>query len=542
MSDASTIVGVVLLTLAVLTVLAVWIFGVFDVVRRRDLRVPAKLGWSLAFILLPAPTTLLYLLKRPVKVDRTIVGVEAAPLTELPRGMDRRSARAMQQVAAMAARGLFRSVEVVRPASVATSGPQLWCASHFGAFSDPIVLLHALERQPRFLAADGLFGVPVLRSLLRLVAAIPVRRSQDGGGAANTAMFAASHDALVAGDALVIFPEGVATEGVALAPLRTGAARIALGARAAGAAGSQLVPVGIHYQDRAALRKRVYVDVGDPLDLDVWLEATGRDPAAASDADQDAVRALTSELDLRLRSVAPQFEDLEEAIALHGAAAIALGRDRQRASFGEQAELAADLGRLPAEDRAALVGAVEAYRTVLDAAGLSDVEAREPEKHGRRLLLTGVAGLALLPFAVAGAVLHAPVVLLVRAAKRLRVAAPTLATILPAVALVGTLLTWGIAAWLLADPTLGTPMIAPREGRAGGVLVWLLVLPLWGWAALIVGERAALAWNGLRQRRRMGRRLTSDVAGMLQADRERVVALVTESASQADGRGSRPGS
>ncbi len=56
--------------------------------------------------------------------------------------------------------------------------------------------------------------------------------------------------------------------------------------------------------------------------------------------------------------------------------------------------------------------------------------------------------------------------------------------------------------------------------------MWLLVLPLWGWAALVVAERTALAWTGLRHRRRTGRRLSTDVAGMVRADRERVVALV----------------
>jgi glycerol-3-phosphate O-acyltransferase / dihydroxyacetone phosphate acyltransferase len=527
-SDVSATFGVVLLGLAVVTVLAVWVLGLVDVARRRDLRRRAKLGWAVAFVLFPSASALAYLLLRPVEVDRTIVGAPASTPTASRRGAGRRSARAVQQVARMAARGLFRSVEVARPASVATSGPQLWCASHFGAFSDPIVLLHGLERQPRFLAADALFRVPLLRSVLRLVAAIPVRRSQDGGGAANAAMFAACHEALAAGDALAIFPEGVATEGAAVAPLRTGAARIALGARAVGAAGQQLVPVGIHYQDRAALRRRVYVDVGEPLDLDAWLWTAGRDPATATDADHVVVRDLTTELDRRLRTVAPQFEDLEEAVALHGAAVIALDRDGRRATWGERAELAADLGRRPNGDRAALVAAVQAYRAGLDAAGLSDAEVREPaQRSRRRLLLTGLAGLALLPFAVAGAIIHAPLVLLVRAASRLRVAAPTLATILPAVALLGALLTWGIAAWLLADPAFGAPVIGPRDGRAGGVVLWLLALPLWGWAALVVGERVALAWTGLRHRRRAGHRLSTDIAGMLRADRERVVALVT---------------
>ncbi len=126
-------------------------------------------------------------------------------------------------------------------------------------------------------------------------------------------------------------------------PCGPGAARIALGARAAGAAGPQLVAVGIHYQNRAALRQRVFVDVGEPLDLGTRLEASGRDPATASDADHAAVRALTAEL-----------------------------------------------GRRPAPDRAALVAAVEAYRAALDAVGLSDAEVYRPgSRSRRRLLATG---------------------------------------------------------------------------------------------------------------------------------------------------------
>jgi glycerol-3-phosphate O-acyltransferase / dihydroxyacetone phosphate acyltransferase len=514
------------LALASVTLLGVWAAGSVDLLRRSDLRLRQRLAWLAVIVVLPVLGALLYVLSRPIPVDRTIVGAPAVSSAG-HSAIDRRGARAVQHVVRLAARGLFRSVEVVRPGSVATDGPQLWCASHFGAFSDPIVLLHALERQPRFLAGDFLFRVPVFRSLLRLVAAIPVRRSQDGGGAGNRGMFAASHEALAAGDALAIFPEGVATEGAALAPLRTGAARIGLGARASGVAGIQLVPVGIHYQDRAALRRRVFVHVGPPVELDGWLQDRGVDPTSATDEDHALVRALTDDLDRRLREVAPQFRDLEEAVALHAAAAIAL-RDPASppATWRQRSALAATLGRRADDERATLADAVTTYRAELDAAGLTDADVAGPRPQPRRrLLLTGLAGLLLLPFALAGALVHLPLVLLVRSARRLRVAPPTLATILPALALVGALGTWGVLAWVLSDPALGTPLVEGRVGRVSAVLLWLLVLPLWGWTALVVSERAALAWLGSRRRRRAGRTGGGDVLALLRSDRGHLVAL-----------------
>jgi 1-acyl-sn-glycerol-3-phosphate acyltransferase len=576
--------------LAVATFAAVWLAGLLDLARRTDLSRGRRVGWVLAILLLPTIGAAAYLLMRPVPVERLLVGASAPPegaaAVRGPRGP-----RVVKQVASKASRRLFRSVEVVRPTSVATTGPQLWCASHFGALSDPIVLLHALERPPRFLAGDFLWRIPLLRRALDAVRAIPVRRSQDGGGASNRAMFAASVDALAEADLVAIFPEGVATEGAQIAPLRTGAARIALGAVDAGVSGVAIVPVGVHYQDRAALRHRVFVDVGEPLDLDAWLagRAGDREPAVAEgpvvhapegpavhaaegpvvhapdapvvhaaegpvvhapDApvvhaadgpvvhaaeDRALVRALTDVLDHRLRGVAPQFADLEQAHALHAAAEIALvGDPAAPPSWGQRSELAADLGRAPAEERAALVEAVAGYREALDAAGLSDAEVEDARAvSGRRVLARLLLGLLLLPFAFLGALVHAPLALLTAAVGRLRVAPPTLATILPVVGLVGALLTWGLFAWWLSAPdVLGPPADAGWVTRTVAMVQWWLVLPAWGWAALAVGEGLASAGHALRTRRRRGRSATAAVLPAMREQRSEIVARVERVASR----------
>jgi glycerol-3-phosphate O-acyltransferase / dihydroxyacetone phosphate acyltransferase len=518
------------LALAGPSFVAAAIAGVADVLRRGDLARRRRLVWAAAIALAPAYAGLLYGMTRPLPVDRVIVGAPAGPVLDEHRARPA-GARFVQQVAQLASVGLFRSVEVVRPASVASSGPQLWIASHFGAFSDAVVLLHALERHPRFLVGDFLFRVPLLRQLLRLAGAIPVRRSVDvrrtGGSvdAANAAMFRESRTALVAGDALAVFPEGVATDGPAISPLRTGAARIALGAHADGARGLQVVPVGIHYQDRAAFRSRVFVDVGEPFHLDDWLDDRGVGPGEATDVDQTLVRALTDDLERRLREVAPEFTDLEEAVALQVAARVAL-RDRlgHPPAWAQQADLADELGRRPSDRRHELCAAVRTYQAALDATGLADAEITErPARSRRRLLASLVLGVALTPFAVAGAIVHAPLVVLIQLLRRLRLAAPTKATVLPAVALLGALTTWILWAVLLSAGERG-------PARLATALALVLVFPLWGAAALLLTERISLAIRVLRSWPRARRQRRDTVAELL-AEHDRVVALVGESAT-----------
>jgi glycerol-3-phosphate O-acyltransferase / dihydroxyacetone phosphate acyltransferase len=380
------------------------------------------------------------------------------------------------------------------------------------------VLIHALDRPPRFLAADGLFRLPILRQVLRAAGAIPVRRTQDGGGAANASAFQAAWDALRAGDPVAIFPEGIANDTATLAPLRTGAARIALGTDVAGVL---VVPVGVHYQDKAGLRRRVFVDVGAPLDLDAW-----RHRAEAELGDRALVRALTSELEERLRVVAPSFADAEEQHTLLTAAAIALRGAGGPASFGTQADLADALADAPHQVKAPLLEAVAAYRDELEAAGVDDAAiVRADRRSLRDVVTTLVVGALLLPPAVLGAVVHAPMVVLTWASGLLRVAPVTAATIRPAVGVVTAIVTWTSVSWWAARTGI-------VDGVPAAIAVGLIVLPLWGLAALVVGERLLLIASALRRGARRTRhrpRHTGREPELLRPllrERQRVVDLV----------------
>jgi glycerol-3-phosphate O-acyltransferase / dihydroxyacetone phosphate acyltransferase len=516
-----------LLALTGPALLALAAAGLADLLRREDLTWSRRALWALAALATPPFTALAYVLTRPTGVERSLLGV---PGGERARTRGPRE-HLVHRAGRMAAHGLFRSVEVLAPPDLPPTGAQLWVASHFGALSDPIVLLYALPRPPRFLAADGLFRYPLLREVLRFAGAIPLRRRQDGGGDANATAFEAAWRALRAGDPVAIFPEGIANDTARLAPLRTGAARIALGA---GAPGLVVVPVGIHYQDKAGLRRRVFVDVGRPLDLDAWCVARPGAPDPRAE-DRVLVRALTDELEARLRVVAPSFVDPQEQHAMLTAAGIALRGPAGPASYGARADLAAALAERPAEAKAQLVDAVATYRDELDAAGLDDAAVVRHDRRSLRSLAVALAlGVLLLPPAAVGAVVHAPLAVVTWASGLLRVAPVTAATIRPTVGVVGAVLTWVAVTWWAVRAEL-------LEGAATVLAFAAVVLPLWGLAALVVGERVLLLASALRRRTRAVTRPRraatrgADLMTPLRRDRQRLVDLVEAARPAGDG-------
>ena len=103
---------------------------------------------------------------------------------------------------------------------------------------------------------------------------MPIYRRRDGADTAdNESMFEACHEVLAEGAHLLIFPEGEVHREPAMLPLKTGAARIALGAAAdAGARGITIVPVGMVYDDKGRFRSQAAIHVGKPIEVDDWVE------------------------------------------------------------------------------------------------------------------------------------------------------------------------------------------------------------------------------------------------------------------------------
>ena len=182
-----------------------------------------------------------------------------------------------------------------RGSDVPATGPALLVANHPNSLLDPMLVAAVAQRPVRFLAKAPLFRDAKVGWLIRASGSIPVyRRSDDPAQVQrNEEMFRAVHQALASGDAVAIFPEGISHSEPAMAPLRTGAARIAMGAAAMAGAAVPVIPVGLVFRRKEQFRSDALVIVGQPVMWD--------DLAHLGVDDADAVRALTERIAEALR-------------------------------------------------------------------------------------------------------------------------------------------------------------------------------------------------------------------------------------------------
>lgn len=437
-----------------------------------------------------------------------------APVTtqQLPTRKDRFIAKLVSFLTRMT----YREVEVHwQPAA---DHGRVTVSNHFGGFSDALVLLSVLPTRPGIVARDVIWKIPVVGWLMNWIGGIPVHKADDGGsGSSNDQMFASCYTALDDGGHILIFPEGVTRNEPSIARVKTGAARIALGARANGADDVTIVPVGIHYEDKAALRSRVFVNGGDPIVLD---EVAPPDTNPNGADDRDVVDTVTDAINTGLRRAAPDYADWSEAHLLTAGAEIAL-RDllpdpSAAVPLGLRDRLANTLADRPDTARREICEAVAAYRE--DLAGLGVTDAALASRLGTgsftlRLVLQVILAVLIAPFALAGAAVNLIPFLIVKAVGLLRVAPSVLSTIKPVTAFVAYGITWGIVIW----------QATTRLGWQGGVAAFLL-MPVYLAAAVFFIERVAGVWQLLSRRRQQ--RSTRGLEDELRSERKRIVEAV----------------
>ncbi len=164
----------------------------------------------------------------------------------------------------------------------------IWCANHTSGIVDPAVMMGLAPVTLRPLSKHTLFSHPVMKPLLTAARAIPVYRMQDmkkevaaqkevlsKGVAsnewrsnANSDAFQAVADSLLAGDCLLIFPEGVSHDEPYLHKLRTGMARMALQAMVHNTDPNFAVilqPVAIDYFEKDEFRSDLAFHYCEPI-------------------------------------------------------------------------------------------------------------------------------------------------------------------------------------------------------------------------------------------------------------------------------------
>ncbi len=416
-------------------------------------------------------------------------------------------------------RVFFRRIDRVGVERVPSSGPVMFVLNHPNALVDPGIAMISLPRPVSFLAKSTLFTIPLVRSLVRGVDSIPVSRRQDakGGKVDNSRTFTVARSVLERGGSIAIFPEGVSHSSTKLKPLRTGAARIALGA---GLKELLIIPVGLDYADKQVFRSAALLYFGEPIQV----------PPAASDAGdgggeppREAVKQLTARLERALAEVTVQAEHAEALALVERAERILSSVSRaseqpargvSRPPAGERFELRRRIvdgySQLKEQHRERidqLVRRLEEHEDALRSVGLADfgggldasldvgldagLDAPRPGRRIRLLRLQVLGLTALVPFAVVGALLHYPIYRLIGAlaARFARDEDDMVATIKLLASMLLFPVTWvatGIVVGLLGTPGIGV---------VAGILA-----PLLGYAALLCFEAVERLLGVLRVR------------------------------------------
>ena len=342
-------------------------------------------------------------------------------------------------------------------------GPCLVLLNHPNGLLDPLAAAALLDRRMGWLAKATLWHLAPLRPFLAAFKAIPVTRPKDGGATRESIQqsFHKVHEVLGQGGSVALFPEGVSHTGADLAPLKTGAARIALSYQGP----LSIVPAGLVYGDRTTFRHSALLRLGEPI---LWddLAALGAEPAAVGELTrriEAALRPLTlHDANVRCLALAQEVAWLlaEDPGSRGNLEAL---RDRVRT-------LVPRLAALPVEDLTVLEARVHAAQVWLRAKGLRPDQVGHPYPDAE--VLRWLPG-ALLRLSTAA--LLAPAVLLAW----------------PAYRLIG---------WAAVHFTDEGDQVATLK-LLGGLLLfplWALLLAVlgglcWGWGAALLPPMALLA-------------------------------------------------
>lgn len=368
-------------------------------------------------------------------------------------------------------------------------GPVLLVANHPNSLLDPALVALSAIRPIRFLARAPLFQHRGIGWAVRGSGSIPVYRRADDPELVgrNRDAFEAVQEALAAGCAVGIFPEGLSHSAPTLAPIKTGAARIALATAGITGDSFPILPVGLTFRGgKERFRSEALVLVGKPIR---W-----NDLAQAGEGNAEAVRELTLRIQAGLSRVTVNLQGWEDFPVVEMAEAVHqaeyggtrnpnpvrwLARMRRTAQALERAR---EEGNTAADELAkGLIG----HQRVLESVGLSPADLHHIPRTSvavrwtlRNLIFFGVAA----PLALIGWLAFLPPwTVLKHAEPRFHLPADRRATY----RVLGGSVVFGVWVLLLA--------LSARYGLGWRpAMVLLAVLPLLGFLTLAIRDR----WRG----------------------------------------------
>lgn len=377
---------------------------------------------------------------------------------------------------------------------VPDAGPLLLVANHPNSLLDPTLVVAAARRPVRFLAKAPLFDDAKIGWAVKAAGSIPVYRRHDEGTQMNRNedAFRAVYDALAAGGAVGIFPEGISHNEPALVPLKTGAARIALGAAPRIGGAFPIIPIGLVLREKDVFRSEALAYRGEPVPWD--------DLAMRGVDDSAAVRELTDRIAAGLRSVTLNLEAWEDGPLVECAVRVweaECGTPPTAAERVDRLRITTQiLAQVRASDDAtghALAQDVEAYRRRLARFGVKPADLTADVRLSRGIAwavrrLHVLAPLELVAATVGAACFWVPFHITGRVVRRIPLDVDLRSTWKLLIGLVVYL------AWILLLSALAWVIFS-----AWASLAVLVLLPWLGLVGQLVRQRWRDAWNDARR-------------------------------------------
>ncbi len=185
------------------------------------------------------------------------------------------------------------------------------------------MLQASTDKNVRPLARSGLFNNPVLKPILELIGAVPIyrRKTEDTDTSKNQGTFSKCYELLAQNETLVIFPEGQSHSDSYVHDLKTGVARMALGAKKENGVEPVVIPVGLTFVRKRRSRSEVLVHYGEPIDLSLPKKTN----------EYDAARIITDRVKAGIEAVtlnAPSWKDIDLVNRLEGFFSMRHGKRR----------------------------------------------------------------------------------------------------------------------------------------------------------------------------------------------------------------------
>lgn len=196
---------------------------------------------------------------------------------------------------------------------IPSDGPILFCANHPNSLIDPVLIGITAKRPVSFMAKAPLFRTPILGPIMHALGMVPAYRGRDDSSQVkkNQKSLDRVIQGLQSGRAMGIFPEGVSTDLRQLGLVRGGAARIALGAFEGGVEDLVIIPLGINYERKERLGSKVWINVGEPIQLQSFVDSTRSNEEKGITEDKVLRRKLTQQIESNLKTAIVHLENAE---------------------------------------------------------------------------------------------------------------------------------------------------------------------------------------------------------------------------------------